>query len=362
MTALRASILIVSAAVLRAQVPDATLPDERDPDLPKLICRMAMFAQFNTDVPGAEKLVRHGISLFTRSDTLESPDGAACLNTLASILEWKGQAKAAQQELEHALSIRQQLFGPTHFLVADSLNRLGMTQFHQGHLQEAAQSHQRAIDILRQQGPSTELAAALNNLGNVLRVQNKWKEAEGSINEAVAMSESLLGPNDPAVAAALTNLGLMLESRKRYDEAARILARARAIDEKNLPPNHPRIGIDLNAAGVLATARKNYREAEDLLLKSLAILEKSLSPEHPDTGQVQLNLGEVYRLQKKLDQARESYKRGLGSVTAAWGPDDARLAQWMDNYAVVLRAQEDYAGAEALEIRATRIRVIHAIR
>ena len=120
--------------------------------------------------------------------------------------------------------------------------------------------------------------------------------------------------------------------------------------------------MDLNAAGILATDRKNYREAEDLLVRAAAILEGSQSPQHAETGQVLLNLAEVYRLQKKMDPARETYQRGLAAVTAAWGPNDARLPQWMEKLAAVLREEQDYAGAEELEIRATRIRVLHTIR
>ena len=75
-----------------------------------------------------------------------------------------------------------------------------------------------------------------------------------------------------------------------------------------------------------------------------------------------LNLAEVYRLQKKTDQARDTFERGLGAAALAWGPSDPRLPDWMERLAATLRQQEDYAGAEELEIRATRIRVLHTIR
>jgi tetratricopeptide (TPR) repeat protein len=380
MAAHRILIVVLCAAALAGQVPDTAgrdtsrtenpqrdqgagvQPDDNDPDLPKLVCRMALFAQFNADVPGAEKLARHGLALFARNQALETADGAACLTTLAGLLEWKGQPKQAQQQLEQALAIRERLFGPNHALVADTLNRLGLAHFHQGRMSEAEQMHSRAVEILRMQARSSDLAAALNNLGNVLSAQGRPKEAEERIRQAVSIWESLGGADDPSVAAGLTNLGVLLQARKQYDEAGRVLTRARKIDEKAFPKNHPRIGTDLNAAGVLETARKNYREAEDLLVRSAAILEASLSPQHAETGQALLNLAEVYRLEKKTDQARDAFKRGLAAVTSAWGPNDPRLPPWMERFAVVLRAQEDFAGAEELEMRATRIRVFHAIR
>lgn len=379
MTVSRISIVFLSAAALIGQVPDppsrtsasidsqpgptaGPQSDDNDPALPGLVCRMAMFAQQIEDLPGAEKLARHGLSLFTRNNSLESADGAACLTTFAGLFESKGLMPEAQRELENALAVREKVLGPNHFLVADTLIRLGVTHSRQGRLAEAEQMQTRAIGILRMHAPSPELAAALNNLGSVMSAQGRSKEAESRIREAISIWERLGWNDNPSMAGGLLNLGILLQARKQYDEAARVLARARQIDEKALPPNHPRIGMDLNAAGVLATAQKNYREAEQLLLRSVKILEGAQTPQHAETGQVLLNLAEVYRLEKKLDQARDTFQRGLAAVTLAWGPNDPRLAQWMETLAGVLRAKEDFAGAEELEIRATRLRVLHTIR
>ena len=360
MAALRVCILILSGAALMGQV-EVPQSDDNDPDLPRLVCRMAMFAQQLADLPGAEKLARHGLALFARSNSLETPDGAACLTTYAGLFESEGLEHEAQKQLENALAVRERLFGPDHFLVADTLIRLGLNHSRQGRLQDAEHMQSRAVEILRLQLPTPELAAALNNLGSVMSAQGRTKEAEGRIREAISIWENVGSNDSPSLSGGLLNLGILLQARKQYDEAARVLARARQIDEKAFPSNHPRIGMDLNAAGVLATARKNYREAEQLLLRSVAILEGAPS-QRADTGQVLLNLAEVYRLEKKLDQARDTFQRGLAAVTLAWGPNDPRLPQWMETLAGVLRAEEDFAGAEALEIRATRIRVLHTIR
>jgi len=198
--------------------------------------------------------------------------------------------------------------------------------------------------------------------GLARKMQEEWlKEGEKWTREALSIWERIAGPDDPSVAVGLTNLAVLLQARKQYEEAALLLSRARNINEKKYPANHPRIGMDLNAAGVLATARKNYREAEDLLVRSAVIVEKALSPQDPARGQVLLNLGEVYRLEKKMGQAGEALKRGLTTVMAAWDPNDARLPAWMDKLVLVLRSQEEFAAAEELEIRATRIRTKQAL-
>ena len=94
--------------------------------------------------------------------------------------------------------------------------------------------------------------------------------------------------------------------------------------------------------------------------EGLEVLEEAFDQIHRNGDQYYL--AEVYRLQKKTDQARDTFERGLGAAALAWGPSDPRLPDWMERLAATLRQQEDYAGAEELEIRATRIRVLHTIR
>lgn len=375
----RTWILVLSTTALTGQINDplsrdlasaerselgapARLQSDGDAaDMPRLLCRVAVFVQPGiVDASAAEKLVRYGLTLLTHNNAQETADAATCLTTLARILESEGQPKEAQRELEHALAIRDRLFGPNHPLVADTLNLLGLTNYHQGRMYVAEQMYGRAVEILRKQASTVDLAAALSNLGNAMSAQGKLKEGEERTREALSIWERLGGPDDPSVAVGLTNLAVLLQARKQYDQAALLLSRALKIDEKKYPPNHPRIGMDLNAAGVLATSRKHYQEAEDLLSRSIAILENGpTQPQDSERGQVLLNLGEVYRLEKKMGLAGDALKRGLTAVLMVWDPTDSRLPSWMDKLALVRRAQEDFAAAEELEMRATRIRVLH---
>src|ERR1700732_4551348 len=108
MAAQKIWILIFSAVMLAGQVSEIPQldrssgfqTDDNDPDLPKLVCRMALFAQYGSDIPGADKLVRHGLSLFARNNALETADAAACLTTFAGVLESKGPPKQGKGQLE----------------------------------------------------------------------------------------------------------------------------------------------------------------------------------------------------------------------------------------------------------------------
>jgi tetratricopeptide (TPR) repeat protein len=287
-------------------------------EVPRVLAHMAARAQDMGDLPQAEELIRKALADFGADGSLDSPDGLASLVNLAAILFSEGK-----------------------FVEAEAIAR-------------------RAVARYRTQPHGSDYAAALNALGNVIATRGRPKEAEPLLREAVSVWEMVLGPDHPNVASGLMNLGAALQARHRYGEAETFMSRAAGIDARNLPADHPRIAVDLNNRASLLVARKKYREAEELLLRSAAILEQRLPA--VELGQILANLGDVYRLEKRLSESRENFARGIQILVAAWGPLDLRLLTWLDNYASVLRAAEQYTEAGMIELQATRIRVIEARR
>jgi tetratricopeptide (TPR) repeat protein len=323
----------------------------------KLLARRALLAQDMGDPRSATELIQNALEGLTQSGSTETAEGAAVLATWAAIFEAQGNPEKAEEELKLALAIRERISGPDHMSVADALNTLGVSYSHRSRWVDAERSLRRSVAILRMYPPSPALAASMNNLGSALRAQGRGKESESWIRQAIATWELLLGPNHPNVAAGLTNLAVSLQARGRYAEAAPLMERALKIDEGNFPASHVRIGIDLSRAGALAKARKHYSEAEDLLRRADEILEGRLPATDQEIGAALLNLGDVLSFEKKFELSAKMYQRGLAVAYVAWGPQDARLAPWLDGYANVLRQQQHFAEAERVEAQATKLRV-----
>ena len=289
-------------------------------EIPRLLIHMAALAQDRGDLPRAEELIREAVAGFRADGSSESPDGLVALVNLGAILASEGK------------------------------------------FAEAEAAERSALGVYRTQPPGPDYATALNTLGNVMAISGRPKEAEPLLREAVSVWENLLGSDHPSVASGLMNLGTVLQARHRYDEAEALMNRASRIDARSFPANHPRIAMDLNKQAGLLMARKRYREAEEFLLRAAAILDQRLTNADPELGQTLANLGELYRLEKRLPESRENFARGMKILIAAWGPLDQRLLTWLDNYASVLRAAEEYTEAGKIELQATRIRVIDARR
>ena len=108
-----------------------------------------------------------------------------------------------------------------------------------------------------------------------------------------------LGPDHPNVASAVNNLAELLRVTNRLDEAEPLYRRALAMDAASFGESHPKVAIRAgNLAGVLqATGRA--REAVGLRQHSLAVMQASFSDQaHPYIKTAQENweqlMGQLY--------------------------------------------------------------------
>jgi tetratricopeptide (TPR) repeat protein len=120
--------------------------------------------------------------------------------------------------------------------------------------------------------------------------------------------------------------------------------------------------LDLCNEAVAAAGRKHYANAESLYKKSEAILEKALPPAHPEIGKVIAGFAGVYRLQGRLDESETLYRRALTILEQAWGRQNPQLLATLESYETLLRTRQEYAEAESVEVRSTKIRVAEALR
>jgi tetratricopeptide (TPR) repeat protein len=87
----------------------------------------------------------------------------------------------------------------------------------------------------------------------------------------------------------------------------------------------------------------------------LAIDEKALGPEHPSTATSLNDLAVLLRDQGNYAGARPLYDRALPILEEALGPEHPDTARSLNNFANLIQAQGDFAGARPLYDRALAI-------
>jgi tetratricopeptide (TPR) repeat protein len=75
-----------------------------------------------------------------------------------------------------------------------------------------------------------------------------------------------------------------------------------------------------------------------------------------------MNLAILYTAERRFAESAPLYLRALPLRERVLGADHSKLAEALENYAVVMRKLEEYAEAEKAQVRATRIRVRTALR
>ena len=166
----------------------------------------------------------------------------------------------------------------------------------------------------------------------------------------------------PALAEGLTSLAMLLIAQHQYNEAESLLRRASEIDRHNYAADDPKIAADLSNRAALAVARKRYAEAEELLAHADAILTKRLPADHPEIGKVMASLAEIRSRQLRWEESEELYERAVKILEQAWGSENPQLLSTLESYSRVLRVRQDYSGAERMDLRTTKIRVVQTLR
>ncbi len=98
-----------------------------------------------------------------------------------------------------------------------------------------------------------------------------------------------------------------------------------------------------------------YAQARPLRERVLAIREKALGPEHLGTAQSLNNLAVLLKIQGNFAGARPLYERALAINEKALGPENPETGTSLNNLANLLKAQGDFADARPLYERALAI-------
>jgi tetratricopeptide (TPR) repeat protein len=159
-----------------------------------------------------------------------------------------------------------------------------------------------------------------------------YAEAKPLFERVVAISEKVLGPENPGTAISLSNLALLLKAQDDLAGARPLYERALAIDEKVLGPEHHEIARDLSNLGRLLSDLEQTDKAEPLLRRAIAIGDKALGTEHPLTRRYQSNYACLLLTTSRAAEALALAEAALAThervngPNHSWTKDSARVA------------------------------------
>ena len=197
-------------------------------------------------------------------------------------------------------------------------------------------------------------AATVAHLGTLASQSGKG-DAAALFRRALAIREARLGEDDPERPALLGDLGTALAARGRFDEAEGALRRALALGERRWGKDDLRVARVLHNLSGIAYYRKRTDEAERLAARALAIREKVLPPDDPDLAGSREALALFLRRRGHRAEAAALLERVVAAAERVYGPAHPSYARALLNLGQVRQELGDDAGARSRMERALAI-------
>lgn len=254
---------------------------------------------------------------------LYGPEHPAIADTLADMAAVEGRASNTAEALalgERALKIYEDHVDPSHPNVATIVMNIGLEHRTQGRHDDALAAFSRAESLRRQHFGDDHVlvAAVLNNQTPSLMALGRLDEARISLTHALKILEATHGPDSAEILNTLTNLGNLEALEDDLEAALKHHTRAHEIGLAKLGPNHPSVGIGAHNIGDLWVQRGKCLEARPYFERALAIFESALGPDVPEVaypltalGQCATETGEAEDAVRMLERALEVRTRHI---------------------------------------------------
>jgi eukaryotic-like serine/threonine-protein kinase len=156
-------------------------------------------------------------------------------------------------------------------------------------------------------------------VGEIYRKLGLYGPAGPLLEDALSISERLLGPDDPEAVRSLFVLARLHSDRKDADHAEALLRRT--LERLARTPDEVLEAQVRRELGTVLRGRARFPEAEALHRQALASLVRALGPTHLEVGRAWQDLGNTLRYANRPVEAEDALRRALAIKEAALGAD-----------------------------------------
>ncbi len=264
----------------------------------------------------------------------------------------------AEQALEHR-SIAEALAEGDPYARAEVHQSVALTLETAGNYAEAEAEQRKALALTESlAGPDAwETMLRKTNLAYVLTSAGRFDESQKLYEEALAVGVPELGESHPSIGNIHDNYGTALAFGGKYEASAAEHHRAYEVGVATYGPDHPRtVGALANEGAALLWAGK-LREAEAPLAGALELWERT-KPEHHEISNIRNNYAVLLWKDGRLAEAEAQMHQVLQTRRRVLGDDHPDNAAAMTNLSAILAEQGKYA--EAAEVGRDALRLLTA--
>ncbi len=282
---------------------------------------------------------------------------SACMLDLAYLYKNQGRLAEAETACLSGLELQEKAYSQSHPYVAYTLRILSEIYSRQARYQEAVDTLERAITIVRGYSleDDRELAPFKVDMARLLTAKGDYVKAESYFTEAIASIENSYGPEHLYTTRVLCSMAALYVLQQRYAEAEELISRVLPIQERIYGPDHHFLVPVWLVKSSIYEAEGDLDNTKALLEKSFSSVENIAGSGHAVECDVLGRLGELYILSKEYAKAEDVLKRALAVLESSEATDTDRAAITLNSLAKVYINQGKYSKAQSLCGRALDI-------
>ncbi len=274
---------------------------------------------------------------------------ARLLRAMGQAYHGLGLYERAAELFRESISDREQVLGPSHLEVAESLLDLARSAVPNGDYSEAETTLERSLEICTRVGPAADQvkASTYNLLAQIRQRQGDIEQAEELYRDALKLHTEVLGADHLVTLESLNDLGEALSERRMFAEAGKLYRDALAGQRRQrLPESHPDVLKTLSNLATAQLASGDFEGAEATMRDVVKARRRLYGEDHPHVALAYSNLGQVLSSQGKNEEALGWLEQALDLSIEHYGDGHPRIADLLYNLGFVLEELDRLDEAE----------------
>jgi len=296
-----------------------------------------------------------GLTRATAADIAANGDPSwLAASRIAQQSQESGDLASAERLWRDALRSAREELGENHKQIAALLSNLGGVLHLEGRDREAYPLARHALVVAEASGETELIASALNELGLVLSGAGEHARAEPVLRRSLALFEQLEGEDALHTAEVANNLAVIYCDTRQYSKAEALMRRALPLYEKYFGPEDRAFAAALSNMFTILSAQRKLDEGEPYLRRALAIGEKRF-PGTAAIAHVEVCLAQLEFSRGNLQESARILRAAIELQERTLGREHPEVARSLACYAAVERRLRNRTEAKEAERRANLI-------
>ncbi|MEM9459677.1 MAG: tetratricopeptide repeat protein [Myxococcota bacterium] len=274
----------------------------------------------------------------------------------SQLLALRGEHAQAEEQQREVLRTVIRTSGERSLAVASAKHQLAFVLAVGGRRDQALPLIEQVVaitsDVLGPEHPRTTGARA--QLANALRLAGQWRRAQQMFGDVLALQRRTLRPQHPALAFTLVNLASVELMVGQLDQALERGQEAIAINEVNLGPEHPDLATALITTGSVMLEAGDYEGAKLAFERAVTIRTRSFGPDHVSVALARSELAVAQWRRGRYEEAESLFEVAVAGAERSLGPEHPDVVLMVHNFGGLLLDRGHAAEAAPMFERAAR--------